>query len=347
MEPINIVYRIKLKDRIEVFDFVLDSKTFELLNPPSYANPPEWAELGYRQCSHCPLEPDEHPHCPMALQLHDIVERLHDTRSIDEVELEVQAQDRRFLQTTALQHVLSSMLGLITPICGCPKAAYMRPLARFHLPLANEEETVFRVAGMYLLAQYFLIQNGKGGKFAFDGLIRIYEDLHEVNKAVASRLQLATASDSVKNAITLIDMYCTLIPMLLEDQMVEIRNFFKAYLPEGEPEPAVRSQNLLEKARAFVIDMDASKLSLVSTDDDSSRAPAWLRVLQDEDGGGAADSAPAEPAGTSTVDEILSKSPLKLELEPVADPHPAAPASGRAVFILPDDDLPPLKPGKP
>ena len=347
MEPINIAYRIKLKDRMEVFDFELDPKTFELVNPPSAANAPKWAELGYRQCSHCPLKADEHPHCPMALQLHDIVERLHDTRSIDNVELEVETEDRRVVQTTAIQHVLSSMLGLVTPICGCPKTAYMRPMARFHLPLANEEETVFRVAGMYLLAQYFLTHNGKTGQFAFDGLIRIYEDMHELNKSVASRLQMATDSDSLKNAITLIDMYSTLIPMLLEDQLVEIRSFFKAYLPEDEPEPVGKTQNLLEKARAFVIDMDASNLSLVPTDDAGSGAPAWLRGLAEDDTSPAADAAPAEPAKPSAVDEILSKSSLKLELEPVTGSAPAAPASGRAVFSLPDDDPPPPKPGKP
>jgi hypothetical protein len=106
----------------------------------------------------------------------------------------------------------------------------MRPMARFHLPLASEEETVFRVAGMYLVAQYFLTHNGKKGQFAFDGLISIYEDFHILNKAIASRLQYATDSDSSKNAITLLDMYSSLVPMLLEDQLAEIRGFFTAFL---------------------------------------------------------------------------------------------------------------------
>jgi hypothetical protein len=170
----------------------------------------------------------------MALQLHKVVERFHETRSIDEVKLEVITEDRTVVQTTALQRVLSSMLGLIFPTCGCPKTAYMRPMARFHLPLASEEETVFRVAGMYLVAQYFLTHNGKKGQFAFDGLISIYEDFHILNKAIASRLQYATDSDSSKNAITLLDMYSSLVPMLLEDQLAEIRGFFTAFLPEDE-----------------------------------------------------------------------------------------------------------------
>lgn len=346
MEPIKIAYRIKLKDRNEVFEFALDSKSIELLNPPSPANAPRWTELAYRQCSHCPLEPKEHTHCPLALQLSAIIGRLHDTHSIDEVKLEVDMQDRRVVQTTALQHALSSMLGLIMPTCGCPKTACMRPMARFHLPLASEEETVFRVAGMYLLAQYFMGHKGKAAKFDFDGLVRIYEDMHELNKAVASRLQMATESDSLKNAITLMDMYSTLIPMLLEDQLVEIRDFFKAYLPEDETVPPVGTPNLLEKARAFVIDMDASKLALVSADEDNRGSPPWLHGPPKEGCKAPEGAAPREAAESSAADEILSKSSLKFELEPGADPPPATRPKGRAVFILPDDEVPPAKPGK-
>src|SRR6478735_6360882 len=256
MEPICITYRIGLNEKTtEVFDFNLDAQSFELISEP-VENPPNWTELAFKQCSHCPLKLEEHTHCPMALQLHKVVERFHETRSIDEVKLEVITEDRTVVQTTALQRVLSSMLGLIFPTCGCPKTAYMRPMARFHLPLANEEETVFRVAGMYLLAQYFLTHNGKKGQFAFDGLIAIYEDFHILNKAIASRLQFATDSDSSKNAITLLDMYSSLVPMLLEDQLAEIRGFFTAFLPEDEIKTEATTNNYLEKARAFALELE-------------------------------------------------------------------------------------------
>ncbi len=337
MDTITISYRIKISDTItEVFDFEMDDKTFELVNQPKPVNPPEWTQLAYRQCSHCPLKAEEHPHCPFALQLHDITERLHKTRSIDDVYLEVVTEDRTVVQTTAIQHVLSSMLGLVAPICGCPKTAYMRPLARFHVPLSNEEEVVFRVAGMYLLAQYFLSNTkDKTGKFSFEGLISIYDDMHILNKAVASRLQMATDSDSLKNAITLIDMYSTLIPMLLEDQLVEIRGFFNAYLPAGEPEPESKTQNLLEKARAFVVDMDASNLSLMPVDE-AGETPAWLRGLSDETES-LSTTEPAKPAGPSAIDQILSSSSLSLSLEdPTEDKAPPVPR-GIAVFKLPDD----------
>lgn len=346
MEPIRITYRIRLNDKVtEVFDFDLDGETFELQSTP-VENPPKWTELGFKQCSHCPLDAEQHPHCPMALQLHKVVERFHNTRSIDEVQLEVITEERTVVQTTALQRVLSSMLGLIFPTCGCPKTDYMRPMARFHLPLANEEETVFRVAGMYLLAQYFLTNNGKKGQFAFDGLIKIYEDFHILNKAIASRLQFATDSDSSKNAITLLDMYSSLVPMLLEDQLAEIRGVFKAYLPDDEP--VVETKNYLEKARAFSLELETD-LALVPISDTSSAdqsIPAWLRAVTEgeEDAAAATEEKPAEPAKPSAIDEILSKSSLSLALEPVDGEVAAAPKTGRATFVLPDDEPPPKKP---
>ena len=335
MEPVRITYRIELnKETTEVFDFNLDAQTFELISEP-VDNPPNWTELAFKQCSHCPLKLEEHTHCPMALELHKVVERFHKTRSIDEVKLEVITEDRTIVQTTALQRVLSSMLGLIFPTCGCPKTAYMRPMARFHLPLASEEETVFRVAGMYLVAQYFLTHNGKKGHFAFDGLISIYEDFHILNKAIASRLQYATDSDSSKNAITLLDMYSSLVPMLLEDQLAEIRGFFTAFLPEEEIAAEAPSNNYLEKARAFALELETD-LVLAPVNNADSELPAWLRGKFDED-----EEKPASvisKVDTTAIDAILSASSLSLSLEG----EPERP-TGKAVFNLPDDEPPPVK----
>lgn len=252
MESVNIIYRIKLSDTLtEEFDYEMDAETFEIVSTPKTGKLPSWTELGFKQCPNCPLKPEEHPHCPMAVQLHHIVERFHTTRSIDEVELEVITEQRKVTQTTALQNAISSMLNLVFPISGCPRTEGMKPLARFHVPLASEEETVFNVSGMYLLAQYFVNLKNKNGVLSFDGLISAYTDLHVVNKHVARRLQEVTSSDSVKNAITLLDMYSSLMPMLLQDQLVEIRRFFNAYLPDDEI--IAPTSNYLEQAKALRI----------------------------------------------------------------------------------------------
>lgn len=341
MDSVNITYRISLNDDItEVFDFRLAEQTFDLIND-EIKDPPNWTRLDYRQCDHCPLSLEEHSHCPLALQLHAIVSRFHDTRSIDEVEVEVITEERRVTQTTALQRVIASMLDLIYPICGCPKTAFMKPMARFHLPLCSEEETVFRVTGMYLLAQYFQsLTPSRGGRIEFDGLTDIYNDLHILNIAVASRLQSATQSDSSKNAITLLDMYSTLVPILLEDELAEMRGFFNAYLPEDDAAPKVAT-NYLEKAKAFSLDLD--NLELTPTEDEKKRQdiPEWLKEAKGIMGPYLPSEEPDKKADARTEKDnspFFTSDGLTLELAPLDEEEPSPqPGGGKANFNLPDD----------
>jgi hypothetical protein len=150
---------------------------------------PSGRSISYQKCPHCPLSEDEHKYCPLALQLVDIVERFHGTKSIDQVEMEVITSDPKVIQKTEMQKAIASMLDLIIPSCGCPRTESMKPMSRFHLPLASEEETVFRVTGMYLLAQFLRSpEEGKLQDFYFGGLITIYEDLHALNIHIARRL---------------------------------------------------------------------------------------------------------------------------------------------------------------
>lgn len=330
MNSVHIIYRIKLNESApEVFDFRLAETTFDLVSE-QVADPPAWTRLEYRQCSHCPLSREEHKWCPLALQLHNIVERFHDTRSIDEVEVEIITEERQVKQRTALQRVIASMLDLVYPICGCPKTAFMKPLARFHLPLCSEEETIFRVTGMYLLAQYFLSRTAsRNGRIEFDGLTDIYNDLHILNTAVASRLQSATQSDSSKNAITLLDMYSTLVPLLLEDELVEMRGFFQAYLPADVQTPQVMT-NYLEKAKAFSLDMDNLKLAPIEgeTGNKPDDIPEWLKEAKGIMGPYLPDQIPAKKVA-SGVDKPKDNTPfrtsdgLTLELAPMDDDKPA------------------------
>ena len=43
-------------------------------------------------------------------------------------------------------------------------------MAQFHLPLANDSETIYRAASMYLLAQYFLKREGRDADLEIEGL---------------------------------------------------------------------------------------------------------------------------------------------------------------------------------
>ena len=110
--------------------------------------------------------------------------------------------------------------------------ACFKPMARFHLPLATPEETLFRSSSMYLLAQYFLKNDGQEGELGFDGLTRIYENLHLLNLSLAKRIKSAISNDSSVNAVIILDVFTQTMPSVIKDQLDMIRPLFKTYLSE-------------------------------------------------------------------------------------------------------------------
>ena len=229
MDIINIRYVFKLdKEKIEIFDLKLDSRTLELVNRPC-KNLPFWARLDFNQCPHCPLDLLTHPFCPVAANLVEIVERFENVLSYDELDLEVTTPARHVFHHTTAQRGISSLLGVLFPASGCPHTSFFKPMVRFHLPLATEEDTVFRAAGMFLLAQYFLEKKGPGGELNLQGLKQIYNNMNLLNMNVAERLRNAACTDSPINAIVLLDVFALTMPLLIEEQLEEIRYLFAPY----------------------------------------------------------------------------------------------------------------------
>jgi hypothetical protein len=233
METFQIQYIFQLgSGKTEIFDLRIDARRLELIRESS-ANPPEWAKLDFRQCPHCPLDATSHSHCPVAVNLSDIVNRFTAVISHDRIGLAVITPERRISGNTTAQKAISSLLGVIFPTSGCPHTAFFKPLVRFHLPLANEEETIFRATGMYLLAQYFIRKSGKPSDWELEGLKRIYKNLHVLNTYMAHRIRNASLKDSSVNAIILLDVFTHVLPFAIEDQLEEIRYLFQPFfLPE-------------------------------------------------------------------------------------------------------------------
>jgi hypothetical protein len=230
MNTIEIKYFFHVGDgREEVFELKFNAQSLELLNTPS-EDLPAWTRLEFHQCPHCPLKSADHPFCPVAVSLVDVVNRFDRVISYDEVELEVITVERRVSQRTTAQRGISSLLGLLFPTSGCPHTAFFKPMVRFHLPLSTREDTIFRVTGMYLIAQYFLQQEGSPVDFKLAGLRTLYDNMHQVNKHITERLRSASITDSSINAVILLDMFTHAVPIVIEDQLEKIRDWFSPYL---------------------------------------------------------------------------------------------------------------------
>jgi hypothetical protein len=227
---LDIQYIFRFADGREAsFAIRLDAQRLEPVMPLT-EEAAEWTRLGFHRCAHCPLQESEHPHCPLARSLVGTVALLGDVLSYDQVDAEVITPERRILQHTSAQNAISAMMGLIIATSGCPHMAFFKPMARFHLPFATEEETMYRAASMYLLGQYFRQQQGLSTEMGFDGLLQLYHNVEIVNRAMANRLRAAAREDGTVNALVLLDMYAKTLPVAVEETLQELRPLYTAYL---------------------------------------------------------------------------------------------------------------------
>ncbi|HAA77003.1 TPA: hypothetical protein DCE37_17980 [Candidatus Latescibacteria bacterium] len=133
---------------------MIDSQTLKVVDSGT-GGYPEWPRLEFNKCGHCSLSEETTPHCPLSTSISSAVRRFEDILSYEEIEVEVVTERRAIRKSLTAQQGLSALLGLIMATSGFPHTAYFKPMARFHLPFATEDETVDRAASLYLLSQYF------------------------------------------------------------------------------------------------------------------------------------------------------------------------------------------------
>ncbi len=230
METIDIRYTFTLSDETqEIFDLRLDAKTLKLLGNTA-CDLPSWTRLDFHQCPHCPLTMDIYQHCPLSVNLISIVERLGRLISYDEIHVKVSTKERVVSCYTTAQKGLSSLMGLVIAVSECPHTDFLKPMARFHLPFANEEETIWRATSTYLLAQYFLIIKGYNIDLELKGLTKIYDNIEKLNTAIVKRLRTAGKKDSAVNALVRLDVFAKYITPGVQESLDRIRHIFTPFL---------------------------------------------------------------------------------------------------------------------
>ncbi len=225
----QLTYAFSLPDTPTIaFDFKYDGERYKLITTDQQR--PPWAELSFQQCHHCPYQDASSPrYCPAALQLAQVVRQIDHLVSFDAVDVTVTVEHRTVQQTTSAQEAISSLLGLILASSGCPHTEFLRPMARFHLPLANAEETLWRTCASYMLAQYFRQENGEAPE-DLEGLLRRYEHLETLNTYLAKRLRSQLDKDACLNAITLLDSYAKRLPHYIKHAIEELKPLYQSYL---------------------------------------------------------------------------------------------------------------------
>lgn len=197
---------------------------------PGYI-PPDWARLEHHQCSHCPLDPAQHRHCPIARNLAFLLPEADLGESFREVHLEVGTPARTYHIDTTLQRALSSLFGLVCALSDCPHTRFLRPMALFHLPVSTETETLVRAASFFLLQRHLAQRRDPSARADLDGLEHAYRALNELNRCFVGRFRDHPASDAPVNAMVLLHVLAREMNWELNDELEAIVPLFDGSPP--------------------------------------------------------------------------------------------------------------------
>lgn len=230
-DTITIEYGFRLRDQPEkLFLIRLRKPQLELMT--SHEGPlPAWTRLPHSQCPNCPLKPEQHPHCPIAVNLVGLIDAFKDCLSTEEAEITIRSESREVHRRAPVQYGVSSLMGLLMATSGCPIMDKLRPMVHTHLPFATIEETMYRAVSMYLLAQYYLRQRSQPADWDLNGLLGLFEAVGRVNQAFSRRLISINPKDASLNALANLDCFALATAFSIErDRMKELEALFTAYL---------------------------------------------------------------------------------------------------------------------
>ncbi len=204
----------------------LSDKTGFILSNIDESQLPEWTHLSYKKCKDCPLDESKHQYCPVAKNLSPYLEEYKDQKSYVKVHVRVTSEERFYEKKTSLQDGLYSFFGIVFATSSCPNMDFLRPMARFHLPFSNVDETIVRSLGFYLLKQYFNMKDGEEADFELKHFEEAYRKVIRVNKDFVERIHSIGSGDAESNSIIALDGFAQLLHLQLEQDLPDIRELF-------------------------------------------------------------------------------------------------------------------------
>ena len=217
---------------VKEFHVDCDAETLLIQKPPTGVYP-EWTELNFCKCPHCPLDEKRQKYCPVAANLVDLVISFGGSVSFEEVDVVIETRQRSYRKHTVLSKGISSLIGIYMVTSGCPVMEKLKPMVRYHMPFATNEETTYRVISMYLFAQYFLNKRGGQPDWELKNLLQIYDDVRMVNEYFCQRLRniRLQEEDANINAMVILDCLADSLQFSINrDMLNDFEALFQAYL---------------------------------------------------------------------------------------------------------------------
>ncbi len=185
-----------------------------------------WTELDYNKCPNCTLNSETNPQCPVAVDLKEIIVTFSGMKSIDKYEVKVVTPLRTYMKDCDLQVGLQSLIGLVMATSHCPVFRKMRGLAEFHLPFASVQENMFRIAGFYLIQQYYRHRKQSSIDMNLTGLGSFQKEMLKADNHFFARIREASESDANLNALVSWSSTSMLMSRSLEAMMSEQEKIF-------------------------------------------------------------------------------------------------------------------------
>jgi hypothetical protein len=230
----EIIYEFRLPDdNVHAVEVRLDDETGLVINDNKQSDAAEWTSLDFHKCTHCPLNSADSPQCPAATSLVDIVDCFAHIRSYDDIDVTIRMPQRNVQASVKADAGARSLMGLLMASSGCPHLSFFRPMARFHIPFADGEETMFRMVASYFLSTYLHHQKS-GQPLDSKHLDKHIQDLNKristLNRAFIERLLAASKTDTNLNALAELDVLVMSLPDSIEDMTSTLEPLCHDYL---------------------------------------------------------------------------------------------------------------------
>ena len=237
MAPITFQYVFSIQDKPQYeISISIDSKTLNLIDRPT-RKPAAWTKLSHHQCPNCPLDPAEVERCPVATNISSVISQFQDGVSCEATHVTVITSERTYSKSTDLQRGLNSIFGLIMASSSCPHFEWLKPLARFHLPFASFEETLFRSISSCTLSELIAHKSVRDIEDIFKLVKHRYEQLAIINAALVKRIGGVGKGEADKNAIVTFHSYCQMFDLSLSGELfIETILDVFSYLSNPSPE---------------------------------------------------------------------------------------------------------------
>jgi hypothetical protein len=101
-----------------------------------------------------------------------------------------------------------------------------KPLARFHLPFATVDESIFRIVAVYMLRQYYRKDASKDDQFLLNDIKKHYSLVKQVNRGILKRILSISDLDADKNAIVTLSSLGQILEMEIDANLESLQHLF-------------------------------------------------------------------------------------------------------------------------